>query len=384
MYSDHFVVRHWREEYEEEAFEQWVSELREHFPDEQVSLGLVFMSPRHFPHAREILEIIRIRAAVPVLAGCSSQWLIAADRELEDDPGIVLALYSLPGAELRPVRITGAEDEMPGAPKECKGWMVFANPLGFDGEALLRKWDKIHPGVPATGGLASAGFPPTKTQVYLNDDVFEDGAVAISIGGKVSLTCIVSQGCTPIGESWTITNAAGNHLHEIGGRPAYQVLAETFEALDEEAQAQTRGNLFVGLVMNEYQDDFHRGDFLIRNLLGADPGSGSLAIGAHPRMGQTIQFQRRDRKAATEDLLELLSRAKEKLAGRTILGGLLCCCNGRGSGLFGEADHDIRLIQQQLGPLGISGFFCNGEIGPVGERNFLHGYTASLGLFVSD
>jgi small ligand-binding sensory domain FIST len=134
--------------------------------------------------------------------------------------------------------------------------------------------------------------------------------------------------------------------------------------------------------MNEYLDEFHRGDFLIRNLLGADERSGSIAVGALPRQGQTVQFQRRSAAAATEDMKELLTHAKQKLAGGTLYGGCLCCCNGRGQGLFSEPNHDAHMVQQKLGPFGLAGFFCNGEIGPVGEKNFLHGYTASLALFV--
>ena len=95
-----------------------------------------------------------------------------------------------------------------------------------------------------------------------------------------------------------------------------------------------------------------------------------------------MQFQRRDAAAATEDMNELLARAKNQLAGTTIYGGCLCCCNGRGQNFFGHPNHDAELVQKQLGPLGLAGFFCNGEIGPVGEKNFLHGYTASLALFV--
>ena len=145
-----------------------------------------------------------------------------------------------------------------------------------------------------------------------------------------------------------------------------------------------QGNLFVGLVINEYLEEFQRGDFLVRNLLGADPRSGALAVGAFPRLGQTLQFQRRDAAAATEDMVALLSRAKAGLDGATIYGACLCSCNGRGHRLFGQPNHDAGLIQQKLGPLGLTGFFCNGEIGPVGERNFLHGYTASLALFVKN
>jgi len=160
------------------------------------------------------------------------------------------------------------------------------------------------------------------------------------------------------------------------------VLADTVNQLSAKEQLQTRGNLFIGLVVNEYREDFHRGDFLVRNLLGGDPQSGMLAVGALPRAGQTIQFQRRDAAAANEDMSELLQRARPQLAGTTIYGGCLCCCNGRGKNLFGAPNHDARMVQQQLGEIGLAGFFCNGEIGPVGDKSFLHGYTASLALFV--
>jgi small ligand-binding sensory domain FIST len=198
----------------------------------------------------------------------------------------------------------------------------------------------------------------------------------------VQLTGVISQGCTPIGETWTLTRVEKNLIHHIGNRPAYAVLAETFQKLPPEEQRKAQGNLFIGLVVNEYLEDFHRGDFLVRNLLGGDPQSGVLAVSTLPRAGQTMQFQRRDADAATEDMNALLARAKNQIGGAAIYGGCLCCCNGRGKHLFGRANHDAEMVQERLGPFGLSGFFCNGEIGPVGEKNFLHGYTASLALFV--
>jgi small ligand-binding sensory domain FIST len=196
------------------------------------------------------------------------------------------------------------------------------------------------------------------------------------------LVGVTSQGCTPIGETWTLTKVEQNIIHQIGNRPAYEVLAETFNQLSPEQQRTARGNLFIGLVVNEYLEEFHRGDFLIRNLLGADPRSGSIAVGALPRLGQTVQFQRRSAAAATEDMEELLTRARKQLGDTPIYGGCLCSCNGRGRNLFDRPDHDAQMVQQRLGPMGLAGFFCNGEIGPVGEKSFLHGYTASLALFV--
>jgi small ligand-binding sensory domain FIST len=220
------------------------------------------------------------------------------------------------------------------------------------------------------------------TQLYLNGEVFEEGGVAVSFGGQVGLAGMISQGCTPIGETWTLTKVEQNIIHEIGNRPAYEVLAETFNSLTTEEQSKARGNLFIGLVVNEYLDEFHRGDFLVRNLIGADPRSGCIAVWALPRAGQTVQFQRRSAAAATEDMTELLARVKKQLGGVTLYGGCLCSCNGRGQNLFGTPNHDAQMIQQQLGPMGLAGFFCNGEIGPVGNKNFLHGFTASLALFV--
>jgi small ligand-binding sensory domain FIST len=332
-------------------------------------------------------------ARLPLLAGCSSQSLIVGSQEVEENAGLTLALYALPGADLKAFHFTQEQVEEangPGywrletgiEPEQTNGWLVFIDPFHLDSETWLKGWNEAYAPLPILGGLASGNSTAESTQVYLNGDVFEEGGVAISFGGGVQIAGVTSQGCTPIGETWTLTRVEQNIIHEIGNRPAYEVLAETFDRLSPEDQQKARGNLFIGLVVNEYLEEFHRGDFLIRNLLGADPRSGSIAVGALPRLGQTVQFQRRSAAAATEDLDALLTHARDRLAGRTIYGGCLCCCNGRGKNLFGSPNHDAQMVQQRLGPVGLAGFFCNGEIGPVGQKSFLHGYTASLALFV--
>jgi small ligand-binding sensory domain FIST len=378
----------------EAGLQQWAERVRGELAAPQVSLGLVFMAPRFFPHARQVLEILRLHARIPLLAGCSSPALIFAGQEVEENAGISVGLYALPGAQLEAVHFTQEQVEeasQPGywqretgvAAARSNGWLVFIDPFHLDSETWLKTWNEEYAPLPVMGGLASGDFSEQLTQLYLNGEVFEEGGVAISFGGEVHLAGVTSQGCTPIGETWTLTKVEQNIIHEIGNRPAYEVLAETFNHLSPEDQKKARGgNLFIGLVVNEYLEDFHRGDFLIRNLLGADPRSGSIAIGALPRTGQTVQFQRRSAAAATEDMDELLGRARSKLAGKPIYGGCLCSCNGRGQSLFGRPNHDAEMVQQRFGPLGLAGFFCNGEIGPVGQKNFLHGYTASLALFV--
>lgn len=395
MHDEFCVTAHWREEFSERALREWVEELRQRLRAPRVSLGLVFMAPNLFPRAAEILEIIRVHGQIPLLAGCSSGSLISGEEELEDDTGLVLSLLSLPDAELKAFHFTQEQVEEsngPGywqletglGPADTNGWLVFADPFHLDGETWLRSWNEAYTPLPVLGGLASGEHSAQLTQVYLNGEVFEEGGVAVSVGGGVKLAGVISQGCTPIGETWTLTKVERNLIVQIANRPAYEVLAETFNQLPTRDQRKAQRNLFVGLVMNEYQDDFHRGDFLVRNLLAADPGSGVLAVGGLPRQGQTIQFQRRDAEAATEDMRALLERARRELAGTPMYGGCLCSCNGRGKGLFGYPNHDAKMIQQKLGPLGVAGFFCNGEIGPVGDRNYLHGYTASLALFVKN
>jgi small ligand-binding sensory domain FIST len=391
--NEYSIAARWSGVFDESRFQRWAEDLRRQLPAPRVSLGLVFMSPNHFSNAKQILEILRVHARIPLLAGCSSQGLIADNQEFEQDGGITLGLYALPGAELKSLHFTQEQvEEANGSaywrletgvePDQTNGWLVFIDPFHLNSETWLQTWNKAYAPIPVLGGLASGDSAQQRTQLYLNGDVFEEGGVALSVGGDIRLVGVISQGCTPIGETWTLTKVEQNIIHQIGNRPAYEVLAETFGKLSPDEQRQARGNLFIGLVVNEYLEDFHRGDFLIRNLLGADPQSGSIAIGALPRTGQTVQFQRRDAAAATEDMNELLTRAKGRLAGTTVYGGCLCSCTGRGRGLFGEPHHDARMVQQQLGSIGLAGFFCNGEIGPIGENNFLHGFTAALALFV--
>ena len=392
MNTGYSIAAHWPGGFDETGLREWAENLRRQLPAPQVSLGLVFMSPKFFPHAKMTLEILRVHARIPLLAGCSSAGLIAGEHEIESAGGLALALYSLPGAELNGVHFTQAQvEEANGAywhletgvePKHTNGWLVFMDPFHLDSESWIRGWNEAYAPTPVFGGLASGVFSEPSTQVYLNGDVFEDGGVAVSVGGGVKLAGVISQGCTPIGESWTLTRVERNLIHQIANRPAYAVLHETFQKLTPDEQKKAQNNLLIGLVVNEYREDFHRGDFLVRNLIGGDPTSGVLAVGALPRAGQMMQFQRRDAAAAEEDMTELLTRAREQFGGATIYGGCLCCCNGRGQGLFGAPDHDAGLVQKHLGPLGLAGFFGNGEIGPVGGKNYLHGFTASLALFV--
>ena len=358
------------------ALEGALAPLEGEAPD----LLVLFASASYRQAYAELLAEAADRARATEVAGCSASGVISGAREVEQEAGVAALALRLPPGSLLNVRHVSAE-EVDGAdlagmpPRACHGIVLLADPFSTDVGTLIATLERDYPGVPIVGGLAT-GFPGAHwTAVFHGAHASEDGAVVVGLGGSVGLRPVVSQGCEPIGEPWTVTDASEHIVRSIGTRPAYQVLVETIQALDPAQRERVSGNLLVGLAMNEYRDEFRRGDFLIRNLIGIDPSSGAIAIAAQPRVGQTLQFQIRDARAADEELRHML----HGLAGGPSA-ALLFACNGRGAGLFGAPDHDARTVRELLGPLPLAGLFCNGEIGPVGAATYLHGFTASLAL----
>lgn len=358
-----------------------------------VDVCFLFASAEYADDFRQLLAATSVATGARLLIGCSGQGVIGVGREVEDEPALALLVLRLPGAVLQPIRITQDDLQRLDVPEywhtftdvrpgRVNAWLLFADPFTLDTEGLLAVLSGAYPGVPVVGGMASGDFRRRRTHVFLNEQAYDQGAVALALGGAYSIRTIVSQGCTPIGDPWIITRAEGQLIQTIAQRPAHEVLVETVRGLPAQMQRRVSGNLLVGLAIDEHRAEFGRGDFLIRNLLGVDRQSGALAISAIPRTGQTMQFQLRDAAAADEDLEAMLGAAKAALAGQQPMAALLCACNGRGVGLFGRPDHDAAVLAHRLGEIPVAGFFCNGEIGPVGLRNFLHGFTASIALVV--
>ncbi|HEX9783799.1 MAG TPA: FIST N-terminal domain-containing protein [Opitutaceae bacterium] len=376
-------------DWDEAELVEFAIALRRRLGSNAVTFGLVFVAPNLSGRARELLELLRVHAQIPVLVGCSSMGLVEGGREIESASGVVLGLFALPGAIVQPVAFPATGDSGAIARRSVKdpagihGWLAFVEPFHTDAENWIESLQSAFPGVPIYGGLATGQPGEAAAQIYCDGEVIEAGGVALAVSG-VRVLGAVAQGCTPVGETWTITRSEGNIIHRIGNRPAVAVLEETFGDLDEEVRRRSRGSFFAGLAVDEYLEDHRRGDFLVRNLIGADPDSGALAIAATPRQGQTMQFQMRDAAAADEDIRRMLGRLRDDVGRSRVLGGCVSLCVGRGQGLFGERDHDAALVRQIIGPVGIAGFFCNGEFGPVGRRSFVHGYTASLVLFVEE
>jgi small ligand-binding sensory domain FIST len=351
--------------------------------------GLVFVTPDYADKAADLLELIRVYGHVPTLIGCSGTGLVGTSQEQEEGSGFSLMLTSLPTGSATSFHFTQDTVEASTGPAfwyertklkpaDVKAWLVFLNPASLNVEMWLKQWNQAYPHVPVFGGMAG-GVPGDPEAWVFCDDRVVPGGVAIALQGDVAVHSVVSQGCKPIGEPLTVTQAERNVLLTLGSRPAYEVLSDVYKELSDTEREQARGHLFAGIAVSEYLEEYKRGDFLVRNIIGADPKSGAVAINAVPRVGQTLQYQLRDSRVASDELRRLLKEQAARLDPPPYA-ALLCTCHGRGRGLFGGPNHDAGLVNEFYPGLPVTGLFAIVQLGPVGDRSFAHGYTASLAL----
>ncbi len=370
---------------------------------------------RHLPKLKSL-------TGAKVVLGCTSETAAGGSYELENAPALSLWAAKMPDAEIVPMHLSYArsstESAIVGWPETTDGdWpedsslVVLGEPFGFPVDVLLERFNEDRPGVRIAGGMASGASAPGESRLLLGEKTYEKGLVAIRISGT-PVRMLVSQGCRPIGDPMVITKCERNIIESLGGKKALDVVYELFQTLPTREQRMFQNGLHLGRVIDEYQEKFEFGDFLIRNVIGIDKEGSTVQIGDYVRPGQTVQFHIRDAESASIELKQLLKRAVEH---RGFEAALLFSCNGRGTNLFPDPHHDVLKIQNANRALGakpgstvsaqtssatvvsaddtivetvsdvpdipLAGFFAAGEIGPVGNKNFLHGYTASLVLF---
>jgi small ligand-binding sensory domain FIST len=362
--------------------------------DGDCDLCLVFASGPHLPMAKWLLSEVQDRLGPRNLIGCGAGGTLAQGREMEEGPGLVVWAASLPGAEVSTMHLSAERDgegfRLLGLPEELasadtedaagpgEAFIPLCDPFSFPSELFLEALERARPRAPVLGGLASASFAGG-TVLLRDGDVHSDGAVAAALSGVEVLPC-VSQGAIPVGAEMAITAADGNVIAELAGKPAMERLGEVIAALPERERELAAAGVLLGIVIDENRPSYERGDFLVRPIIGADRESGSLVTGERVRVGQTVRLHVRDAASADEDLREALRAQAQALGDQGAAGALLFTCNGRGSNMFEVPDHDAAAIEDSLGAP-TAGFFCAGEIGPVGGRNFLHGFTATMAVF---
>jgi small ligand-binding sensory domain FIST len=388
-----------------QAVGEVAGEVLEQLDGESPDLVVVFCSPHLAGAAEDVADTLVELLRPAALLGAAMAAVIGDGAEVEDEPALAVWAASLPGTAIRPLELRveeagataalvgwpdspdGSEARDPsGAPGAPGGsepaagtpgpttLLLLADPFTFPVEAVLESLGAARPDVQVVGGLASAADGPGGNRLLLGRGAVTQGAVGVLLQGGAGVEAVVAQGCRTIGQPLTVTGADGRYLTGLGGRSALERLQEAVTALPPDQQEAAVRGLHVGIVAEEHRGEPRPGDFLVRNLVGARPEDGALAIGTPVEIGRVVQFMVRDPLAADRDLDDVL-------AGRDGAAALLFTCTGRGRRLFGVPDHDAAAVAAALGPVPVAGAFCAGEIGPVAGRNHVHGFSASLALF---
>jgi small ligand-binding sensory domain FIST len=359
---------------------------RQELDSRSVDLAVVFASGAHLAAPEATLEGVHEALMPAQLIGCGAGGVLGRGRELEDGTAAVVWAANLEGASAEAfwVRapLEGNGEAIEGMP-DCDGAsaaILLPDPYSFPADRLLAQLREEALGMPVLGGISSARTLDGSAALFRGQEVMAEGAVGVCVRGVDVLPC-VSQGAAPVGPELTITAAEDHVIHELAGAPALGKVREVIAALSPHDRALVAEGLLLGIVIEAGKPEYGQGDFLVRGLLGADPATGAIAVGARVESGQVVRLHARDADSADRDLHEALGVLAEALGGRDPAGALCFTCNGRGRAMFGTAHHDARVLQQELGNAPAAGFFAAGEIGPVAGDNFLHGFTATMAIF---
>ncbi len=363
----------------------------------KANLGIVFISSAFTSEYSRLLPLLAQQLDVPVLIGCSGGGVVGTNswgeaQELEGEAALSLTLAYLPSVNIRPFHIVA--EELPDLDSSPNAWMdligVPQNPtpqfillssnLASGINDLLKGLDFAYPGSVTVGGQASGGMG-NSIALFCNDKFYDRGTVGIALTGNIVLDTIVAQGCRPIGKPYQISKCDRNIILEIEEQVPLILLRDLIANLSESEKILAQNSLFVGVAMDEFKQNLQQGDFLIRNILGVDPTAGAIAVGDYLRPGQRLQFQLRDAQTSAQDLEFLLNKYQQEQATESSpIGALIFSCLGRGEGLYRKPNFDSALFQRYIKDIPLGGFFCGGEIGPVGGSTFLHGYTSVFAI----
>jgi small ligand-binding sensory domain FIST len=358
------------------------------------NLLLAFVSPHFVDDFDKVPDILFKNTNAKNLLGCSASGLIGGGCEVEMEPAIALTAAVMPDVKIDLFHLVNADlpdsdaspqrwCEMIGVSAETNPhFLLLPDPFSFRIDSLIEGLDYAFPGATKIGGMASGARKPGVNALYINEKLYRNGTVGAALHGDVVVETIVAQGCRPIGKPLRVTRSQKNYIFEIDEKPAVHALHDLIQNLTPLEQELAQQSLFIGIAMDEFRDVHKPGDFLIRNILAIDPTTGALIISELVRAEQTIQFHVRDAATSADDLRFLLKKYRDTHDDQ-VYGALLFSCLGRGQHLYGMPNHDSDCFREYLGGVPLGGFFCNGEIGPVGGTTFLHGYTSSFGIFRS-
>jgi small ligand-binding sensory domain FIST len=379
----------------------------------RADLALVFAYSGFASDLPRLLPLLSQKVQATHWIGCCGGGVVGTGKqdahELEGEPALSVVLLHLPGAVLQPFALdTTTLPDLDGPPEawlEALGlpavplspettpasMVLLVDPTCGAINDLISGLDYALPHTFKVGGIAGQHSAPHGSLLSSSAEGgggVRTGAVGCLISGGWRLDPIVAQGCRPIGPVLEVEQAQRNIVIQVskgGGAPRSPVeaLQLILSELSPAEREQVKHSLFLGVDRSEMllsSGSTHPSAFLVRNLIGVDPRNGAVAVAERMRVGQKVQFQLRDAEASRQDARQLLGR--QAMEGGEPLAALLFACLGRGEGLYGEADGDVKLCREVFATVPIAGLFCNGEIGPVGEATHLHGYTACWAFLV--
>ena len=371
------------------AAEEAATEVAAALDGAAVDLAFLFISSHHTSHAEEIGEIIREKVPAEHFVGCTAEGVLGGDREYADSPGLSLWAASLPGVDVSSCRLEATDESRNALLLEAMTEMhepatlvLMADPFSVVVEDLVEALSEQRPELVFAGGMASGSSSPTGNRVYYGKEVFERGGSAVLFRGGASVSTVVSQGCRPFGKPLVVTSCEDNMIKELGGESAWQKFVEQVEDTEDTDRERLTEGLHVGRAVDSRSASEGAGNFLVRGVLGFVKETGAMMVGDIPRAGQTIQFHLRDPASASQEMEALLQGRKDQLA-HPVAGALLFTCNGRGPRMFDKPHHDASVVSKVFDGPPLAGFFAAGEVGPVGDESFLHGFTAVTVLFHS-
>jgi small ligand-binding sensory domain FIST len=359
-------------------------------------LLVVFVSPHHEASYEELPGLVRKEIGTGMLLGCSGTGIIGDSREIEDRPALSITAAHLPNVDILPFHLDSGDLPDPDAapdsweitfntqPERGPDFLLLSDPYSMPMDRLLSGLDYAFPDATKTGGLASGGVQPGSNALFLREGIYRSGTVGLSLHGEIVVDTIVAQGCRPIGLPVRVTACSTNVILGLDDRGPLEVLSEVLQGLSESDRTMTRNSLFLGLAWDPLNEDPLPGDFLIRDLIGIDQTHNVLAVSETVAEGQLVQFHLRDAETSAGDLESMLTRYTITNPIGENAGALLFQCLGRGAKLYGTQNHDTGMFNAKIHGIPMTGFFCNGEIGPVGGSTFLHRYTSAFAIFRSE
>ena len=373
----------------QDALTEVIEQIEARHQDHPLDFVQIFITPHFRMAANDIVKQLQGTLKPQVLLGCTAESVIGSGRELEGTAAMALVAAHLPQVRLTPFKLQTAKwdallepaeafHQVIGAPEDVKLFVLLGDPFTTPMDRVLGAFNSHYPGVPMVGGLASGSYRAGGNALVFNESVLNNGAIGVAFAGAFDVDVVVSQGCRPIGQPFTVTSVQDNVILSLEGQPPLKLLQDLINELSEADQGLLQNGLFIGRAINDNQAELGRGDFLIRGISGIDRENGALIVSDYLQSGETVQFHLRDANTAEEDLEMMLT---PQLLYDPPAGAMLFSCNGRGTRLYPHPDGDISTIRKVVGDVDLAGFFCAGEIGPIGGRNFLHGHTASLALF---